>query len=203
VNAVLTLVERDESDYAAAVVALRRRGGDFDRVAEVLFRAMPSVLAAADVDGDQIVDLITGNDAAVSVSYGRGDGSFLEELALATETPVSAVGVADIDSDGSHDVVYSSAAEDEVSLFWGDGGRRLAAGQLLATGGMITVDLTSPDVDDDGAPDLAALNRSSDDVSILRNAGHGDFAEPIVVATPPQLLAMALGRLTRIAFLIS
>jgi hypothetical protein len=62
-------------------------------------------LAAGDLDGDGILDLVDGTGSGVAVFRGRGDASFIRPLAsFATNWPPEAVLPVDFNADGRVDV---------------------------------------------------------------------------------------------------
>ena len=141
----------------------------------------PQNLAAGDLNGDGIADLVVpnGNTSNVSVLLGNRDGSF-QPFALFTAgaLPFHAA-IADFNGDGKNDVAITIISG--VSILLGDGRGNLGAPTVVATG-------TSPsrvvvaDFNGDRKLDLAVTNLGSNDVSILLGRGDGTFAPAVNVS---------------------
>lgn len=120
-----------------------------------------AALAAADVDRDGDVDLITGAGAVLRLWRNDGSGAFTEDPAgLSADGRVQsirALGVADLDGDGNPDLVVGQAG-DPLRAWLGDSG---GSGSLFAADAVISpvpLDVTRftlADVDGDFDPDLA------------------------------------------------
>ncbi len=118
-------------------------------------------LAAADLDRDGDVDLITGAGTVLRVWRNDGSGAFTEDpAALSSDGRVQsirALGVADLDGDGNPDLVVGQAG-DPLRAWLGDSG---GSGSLFAADAVISpvslddARLTLADVDGDFDPDLA------------------------------------------------
>src|SRR5262249_37742007 len=67
-------------------------------------------VAAADLDGDGVLDLVTGNSASatVSVLMGNGDGTFRAAVHYVAGLAPSAVAAVDLDADGDRDLVVTN-----------------------------------------------------------------------------------------------
>lgn len=134
----------------------------------------PGSLAAGDIDGDGILDVVVVNSAqtdnTISIFIGLGDGSFLPGYQLPTLLRPSDVAIADFDRDGDLDVLVTHGGTPAVLLFVNDG-----------TGGLspVTVSLGVPqstpsvaDLDGDGWLDVALTTGFA---SVLHNDGNGGF----------------------------
>ena len=81
----------------------------------------PRVVAAADVDGDGLIDVVVGCASKLYWYKQNSDGSFTETL-IGSSEEVLAVTVADIDSDSDRDILVSTSGDnDEVALYVNDG----------------------------------------------------------------------------------
>jgi hypothetical protein len=133
----------------------------------------PCCIAAADLNGDGIMDLVTaGEDSAVDVLIGRSDGSFNAPPVFSTANYSTAIANGDFNGDGKTDLVIGGSAV-SVLLSKGDGtfahpirARDLSKPAALAVG----------DFNGDGKLDLAAGN--SFDYEVLLGNGKGSL-EPL------------------------
>ena len=95
----------------------------------------PGDIVAADIDGDGIVDLVTGNSNifygfpgdGISVLLGQPNGSFLPTMPIETENAISSIVAADFNGDGIVDLAGSESIPylgSDLVLVWlgtGDG----------------------------------------------------------------------------------
>src|SRR5262249_36292780 len=83
----------------------------------------PSAVAAADVNGDGVPDLVVTNDFAnnVSVLLANGDGTYQAAVNFSTGMHPVSITVADFDGDGILDLVVANAESGDVSVLLGKG----------------------------------------------------------------------------------
>src|SRR5205085_6550804 len=112
-----------------------------------------------DVNRDGIVDLVTSNylAATISVLRGTGTGTFLAKVDFATGTNPHAVVLGDLDADGDLDIATANYVSDDVSLLPGAGDGSFGAKLDLAAGDMAS-GITIADLDGDGRSDLVSAN---------------------------------------------
>jgi hypothetical protein len=75
-------------------------------------------VAVADLDGDSLPDLVTGNHDSrdVSVLLGNGDGSFQAATSFGAGGLPTSIGVADLNGDGTSDLVIGNQTGSHVSV---------------------------------------------------------------------------------------
>src|SRR5262249_32445915 len=84
---------------------------------------VPEAVAAADFNGDSVLDLVPGTSGGVNVSVlvGSGHGTFQDARNFGTGTAPRAVAVADFNGDGAPDLVTANEVSDNVSVLLGNG----------------------------------------------------------------------------------
>jgi hypothetical protein len=171
--------------------------------------AGPSLLSAADFNGDGRPDLAVPNagDKTVSVLLnttpaGANTPSFTTQQTFAAGTFPQAVAPADVNGDGRPDLATINEADATVSVLLnttaaGAGSASFTAQQSFAVGNVPT-GMTEADIDGDGRPDFAVTNYADSTVSVLLNtsvpgAGTASFAaqRTFAVGTTPQGVAAA------------
>lgn len=142
----------------------------------------PFALVAADVNGDQALDLLVTNPATdtVDVLLGRGDGSFDAHPRLATGRFPRGIAVADFDGDGHLDVAVAAKRDNRVAVHRGGGDGSFAPARKFVAGSQPFL-LTAADLNGDRAPDLAVALEGAGAVAVLLNDGAGGFAPATVL----------------------
>jgi hypothetical protein len=147
-------------------------------------------LAAADLDADGDLDLVTGSFFAeqISVLANQGDGTFASALDFPAGGEPQTLTTSDLDADGDTDV--AAGLTSGLSLHFNDGSGRFVAGELLLGDESVTA-TAAGDLDRDGDLDLAAsalpvqalpaqaANYGS--VVVLINFGDGSFSRSAAV----------------------
>jgi hypothetical protein len=95
-------------------------------------------IAAGDVTGDKVPDLIVTHYAGdtVTVLPGNGDGTFQAEQSISTDTSLGSayIQLLDVNKDGKLDLVMSSVDNSGVAVLLGNGDGTLQPTQVYATG---------------------------------------------------------------------
>ncbi len=135
------------------------------------------MLAAADVDGDGKVDLITANHLANSVSVFRntssGSGNFSFASKIDYDVGNTAVGLAvgDIDGDTKPEIVAANYDDDTVSVLRNQStsGTVSFAAQVTFTTEDGPTSVAIADLNGDGKREMVVGNHGTDCVSVFRN----------------------------------
>ncbi len=173
-------------DSIGVVVLLGNGRGGFQPAPGSPFSALRTTpphnhgLALADVNGDDALDIVTGNqnDNSVSVLLGDGQGAFRpapgSPFAVGRSPYPPALG--DVNRDGKLDIVTPNVGGNSVSVLLGDG-----KGGFLAAAGSPTGVATRPygvalgDLNADGRLDVVISHDDITLITILLGDGGGGF----------------------------
>lgn len=134
----------------------------------------PADLATADLNGDDLPDIVASAGDALAVLLGRKLGRFAPATRIPLEHRPGAIALTDFDRDGTTDVVTASG-DGTVSVLLGDGsGAFVLKGTFPA--GAPPRDVVVGDLTADGVPDVAAAG--GDGLSILAGDGDGGLLSP-------------------------
>lgn len=154
-------------------------------------------IAAADVNGDGVPDLLVANrcdscagGGVVGVLLGNGDGTFRPVTAYPTGGRNSSfVAVADLNGDGKPDLVVANLnifiPAGSVSVFLGLGDGNFRPAVTYSSGGYAAPEAHISDVNGDGIPDIVVADCGPIDgcgtgvIGVLLGNGNGTFA-PVV-----------------------
>ncbi|MBI1746547.1 MAG: VCBS repeat-containing protein [Acidobacteria bacterium] len=147
--------------------------------------AQPWHLAAADLNGDGRMDIITANSGLGSISLLLGNGrwaqggGFETPRNFAVQRSPRAVAIADLNGDAKLDVVVANADSNSVTVLLGDG-RWTSPGGGFRPGTPFLVgekpsSLVVRDFDGDGKLDVATVNLGANTVTVLAGNGQGGF----------------------------
>ena len=129
----------------------------------------PWTIAAADLNGDGRMDLVTANanDSTFSVLIGNGDGTFARFVPYAVSSPgQNSVAVADFNQDGIPDLALCYAT-DHIGLFLGNGDGTFQREYLYPAASTGCASLVAADFNGDGLPDLAANFQGNNTAAVL------------------------------------
>jgi hypothetical protein len=121
----------------------------------------PVAIAAADLDGDGNLDLVTADSGSygASVLVGLGARTFATREDYAVGAQPSGVAVADFDGDGKKDLAVASSYDATLRILRGVGNAEFS-GARHALIGAAPVAATAGDLDGDGRADLIVLDAS-------------------------------------------
>jgi len=147
----------------------------FVRGGRLAFAGMfPYYTAAADLDGDGSLDLVsvTGDTHKVVLHWNEGGGVFRGDPPLAGGSYPLQVAPADLDGDGDPDLAVVNYGGEGARTFTNAGGRRFGPGTVKPAGASPMTILAS-DFDSDADIDLAC---SGNELSLVVNEGAGLFS---------------------------
>ena len=152
----------------------------------------PVSVAAVDVNGDGLADLITADqfDNTLSVLINTtlvpGTPTFDPAVPYLVDTSPATVAVADIDGDGFPDLIAGSLGYGTIQVLLNDGTGNFAAPVTFnqAANGIYSAiyAVTTADIDGDGLLDIVAASLLNDRAIVLRNTstmGNVGFAAPV------------------------
>jgi hypothetical protein len=140
----------------------------------------PFRLAVADVNGDDVLDILTANYNAnnVGVLLGTSTGTFGMATTYSTGagSQPSGLAVSDVNADGKPDVLTANSLTNSVGVLLGTGTGSFAAVATYSAGPSSTpFGVVVADVNADGQPDVLTANSSSATVGVLLGTGTGTF----------------------------
>ncbi len=166
----------------------------------------PYSIAAGDIDGDGLPDLVVTNNVSSTVSVYRntstpGTISLATRVEFATGNAPWSVAIGDLDGDGKPELAVSNFLSNTVSVFKNTGtpGTIAFAAKTDLVTGLSPHSVAIGDLDGDSKPDLAVTNTLSSSVSLFRNqssSGNMVFATKTDIPTDTdEPFGIALGDL--------
>jgi hypothetical protein len=206
-------------NYSASVSVLAGQGnGAFDAATSSSTGSWSKALATGDVNGDQVADLLTGNNSDVSLLIGNGDGSFQPPVSItlpwrtipsfpnAGPQPqyIQSIATGDLNEDGKMDLVataqtsywycpyycYIFSGDSYVNVLLGNGSGGFDPAVVHPLG-RFPGDVAVADLNNDGHLDVITAN--GQDLSGLLGDGTGALGNPIHSGTDGSLSSLTLG----------
>jgi len=148
-------------------------------------------IVLADLDGDEVLDLVTATgtntEDNVEVLLGNGDGSFAPGVFYAAGLQVNGIAVADLDEDAAPDIVALDFTGNQIYVLFNnaDGSGTFQDGLLTiaaVSGRLFPSTAVIEDFDGDSHLDLAVgfgnLNNPAGSAMVTLGNGDGTFQEP-------------------------
>jgi hypothetical protein len=178
------------SPYAVGVL-LSAPNGTFGPPTSFPLNSVANGLTVADVNGDQVLDLIVTASGSVGVLLGKGDGTFQAAAYYPAGAGAFGVAVADFDGDGRPDLaVTNDQAVGTVSFLFGNGDGSFQAPLALPVGALPQAVLAG-DFNNDGKPDVVVANSGGGTVTVLLGNGDGTFPKILTYAVANGLVDLA------------
>ncbi len=184
-NTVSVLLNSGQATFAPAVAYPVANIPDTSALFGDPFAFGGPYLDAADLDGDDDVDLAVPAGSGVSLLRNNGDGSFGPYTLQLTGEAAWTVAIGDVTCDGLPDLVTADYNNDSVSVLYNSGGGAFGSSATFsvvwASPGALyhptTVALA--DLDGDCDLDIAVATIAYDVAIVLMNEGDGTFGTPI------------------------
>ena len=144
-----------------------------------IMSSYPSAIAAGDLTGDQIVDLVTVNDGSndLSLFAGTGMGTFNAAVSVPIGGSLlpSMLVLRDFDHDNRLDVAVVSTQNDLLIVMLNRGANGFMQAAYALPANSAAYSLASADVTGDGFDDLVVSSYGLSTVTTYRNFGNGTF----------------------------
>ncbi|RMG40242.1 MAG: T9SS C-terminal target domain-containing protein [Methanobacteriota archaeon] len=143
----------------------------------IAFGSQPEVIGAADIDGDNSVDLIATSDGSLSVRYGNPGGTFDAVTNFPYQRDVDGFLLIDLNNDNNHDIFQTHAGivgvdSGAVTQLINLGGRNFAfANQGSFDAGQYPSSVASGYINGDNFLDVVTVDFVNGRVSVLLNLG--------------------------------
>ncbi len=164
-----------------------------DKLTYVTETIVTRALTLGDVNGDGILDLVAacyaeGDGGQATILIGKGDGTFGDKRAYATEGDESfAVTLGDINGDGVLDLVTAGngGSSGQATVLFGRGDGTFGDKRSYTTEGYSSYAVTLADVNGDGILDLVTAGEADNQgqATVLLGKGDGTFGDKRTYAT--------------------
>ncbi len=168
------------SDNASGVAVISSLGnGTFNTAPTYPIGPNPNAIAAADLNGDGLQDLVTSNlpssppNPSVNILINAGGGVFLPPVSYKAGVGPQDVTVGDVDGDGDTDVLAAETNVDGVTVLLNNGDGTFSPAVIYLTGGNANA-IVAADFNKDGKLDSAVTNTNST-IGIVLGAGDGTY----------------------------
>jgi len=192
----LALVDQGYQNLTGGVIVYLNAGnGAFQSPVTYTAGMYPVSIAAADVNGDKVPDLLvstrdpnynSNGQWDVAVLLANANGTFQTPSYLATQSTPNAIAVADLNGDGIPDLAVGHCCSySQLTYLLGNGGGTFQAETAVPT--IVAADTVgAADLNGDGKPDLVVgLGQVVGYVSIFLNTSTNVLPAAAVSANPP------------------
>ena len=155
----------------------------------------PSPNESCDMNGDGLMDIVTGDKFGdtVSVLIGRGDGTFDPSVQYAMGDLPRGLAVFDMDGDGDSDVICANANSSNMSIRLNNGDGTLGPRTNFNGGGNLEWGLASGDMNNDGIIDFVVGAQGSQRLIVWLGNGDGTFTQGGILNGAGRVWMVVLG----------
>jgi hypothetical protein len=150
--------------------------GIFSSNATLIVGTGPTIIVAADVNGDGKPDLISANqtDNTLTVLTNNGSGGFGFDATLPVGSKPLGLIAADVNGDGRLDLVCANNGTNTLTVLTNNGSG-IFGSNATVTVGNLPYSIAAADVNGDGKLDLICANQNDNTLTVLTNNGNGIF----------------------------
>ncbi len=157
-----------------------------NRKARFIANDKATIISLADIDGDELVDVVTGSPREDNIRWYRNMGGLFDLPRLVTHNAksVSSIDLSDIDGDGDVDVLFGAKGADLVAWKKNTNGiGEFAVRSILSNEADEVVSVITVDLDGDGYLDVVSASRKDNKVAWYKNIdGEGNFTDEIIIS---------------------
>ncbi len=185
------------ADYGNSMTILTNDGAGRCSTAQYRrIRSSPVQLAAGDLNGDGLTDLVSCNsslsDNSVTVLTNSPAGTFFLHARVPVGLGPVSITSGDLNVDGNLDIVTADYGSSTLTVLTNDGHANLTISQTLLAGGFAH-GVDAIDADKDGFPDLVVTSYNGSDLRVYTNDHAGQFSLSSSMAVPGQPRWQAAG----------
>lgn len=153
--------------------------GGFATKVAISSGANPTNVMTGDLNGDGIIDLVSGDYVgnSVSVYFGIGDGTFQSRRSYSTGGSINYSDLKDINGDGIKDIIAADSYHNDVRVLIGNSDGSFKVWRSYGTTPGVG-SVTAADMNGDGRMDLITANHTTSNFSVMLGNGDGTFLSP-------------------------
>jgi hypothetical protein len=156
--------------------------------------ADPRCIAAGDVNGDGMLDLLVANlSGNVAVLLATGAGQFTAAPSLSVAGQPLSIALADFNGDGKLDFCVARWSVNSVGIWLGNGAGGFSLRGNVPVVGTGPACVAAADFNGDGKMDFVVANQSSNNVTVQFGAGNGTFGASATYLVGTSPLSVAVG----------